>query len=685
MTQTKEDRLAAVHERAMRRFNDAWSAVYDVRQQCAADRRFTSVTGAQWEGALGQQFANKPMFEMNKVHLAVIRIINEYRNNRVDVDFTSKDGSADDKLADTCDSLYRADEYDSGAQEALDNAFEEAVTGGFGAYRMRACYEDDEDEDDDRQRIRIEPIFDADVTVFFDQNAKRQDKKDADFGFLLTQFTPDAFKDTYPGEDPESWPEFTSDGAFFDWNTPDVITVAEYYEIEHKKQKIHFFRGLIADAPELRVADDELTDEYAAELAATGFIESRQKTIKVRKVHKYLLNCCRVMEDEGIIAGKYIPIIPVYGKRWFVNKVERCMGHTRLAMDAQRLKNMLVSLLAEISTKSSVEKPIFTPEQMAGHTEMWSNDNIENYPYLLVNAITDQNGTPMPAGPIAYTKAPSIPQALAALLQITEQDLQDLLGNAQAGEEIQPNISGKVVELIQNRLDMQTFIYMSNFSKGVQYGGEVWLSMARDVYVEEGRKMKGMEPDGKTTSTIELMQPAIDKESGDLVAMNDLTKASFDVRVDVGPSSTSRRSSTVRQLTAILQVTQDPETRAVLEAMILMNMEGEGVSDARDYFRQKLVKQGVIKPTEEEQQEMEKAKEEAANIPDPNAIFLEASAQKAIAEAARAQAQVGTEHAKTIGTLAGVESTRLNDAIALGAALTPQAGAAPQQQPAPAQ
>jgi hypothetical protein len=35
----------------------------------------------------------------------------------------------------------------------------------------------------------------------------------------------------------------------------------------------------------------------------------------------------------------------VYGKRWFVDNIERCMGHVRLAKDPQRLKNMQLSKL----------------------------------------------------------------------------------------------------------------------------------------------------------------------------------------------------------------------------------------------------------------------------------------------------------------------------------------------------
>jgi hypothetical protein len=201
---TKSERLSNVHQEALMEFDGIQSSMRDERLQCLEDRRFYSIAGAQWEGTLGEQFDNKPKFEVNKIHLSVMRIINEYRNNRITVDFVSKNGDADDQIADTCDGLYRADEEDSVADEAYDNAFEEAVGGGFGAFRLRAVYEDEYDEDNDHQRIRIEPIYDADSTVFFDLDAKRQDKSDARLCFVLTAMTRDAYRAEW-NDDPESW------------------------------------------------------------------------------------------------------------------------------------------------------------------------------------------------------------------------------------------------------------------------------------------------------------------------------------------------------------------------------------------------------------------------------------------------------------------------------------------------
>ena len=669
---TNDQRLANVHQDALHEFDRIQSALRDERLQCLEDRRFYSINGAQWEGNLLDQFENKPRLEVNKIALSVMRIINEYRNNRVTVDFTSKDGTANDKLADVCDGLYRADEKDSIANEAYDNAFEEAVGGGFGAWRLRADYEDHENDEDERQRILIAPIYDADSSVWFDLDSKRQDKADAKVCFVINSLTYDSYLSEY-GDDPASWPK-TVHQYEFDWLTPDVVYVAEYYRVEEVSETVRIFETLDGSEERYTTYDFKEDEQLEEMLAAVGTREVRQKRVKKKKIHKYIMSGAKILEDCGYIAGKCIPIIPVFGKRWFVDNIERCMGHVRLAKDAQRLKNMQLSKLAEISALSTVEKPILLPEQVAGHQVMWSEDNLKDYPYLLVNPISDANGNQAISGPVGYTKPPQIPPAMAALLQITETDMMQIMGNQTGGEQIASNISGKAVELIQTRLDMQTFIYMSNFSKAMRRCGEVWLSMAKDVYVEEERKMKIIDVT-ETVDSVTLMTPAI-SEMGEIITENDLSKATFDVDVEVGPSSSTKKQATVRALTGMMQITADPEMQSVLGSMAMMNMEGEGISEVRDFFRQKLIRMGVVQPTEAETEEMMAAMQNQP--PDPNAVFLQAAAEEATAKAAKARADVvktiadaelqqarvletgastDLEQAKTLETLAGIEQS----------------------------
>lgn len=657
MSKTKADKLAEIHEKAVKDFNCIVNAVQEEREMCREDRRFYSISGAQWEGALEKQFANRPRFEVNKVHLAIMRIFNEYRNNRISVDFVPKNGEKGDKLADICDQLYRADEQDSCAEEAYDNAFEEGVGGGIGAWRLTAEYEDEYDDENDSQRIKIQPIYDADACVFFDLDAKRQDKSDAKYCFVLSSMTKDSYREEY-GDEPDEWPNAIYED-YYDWASDDSVKVAEYYKVDTQKKTVHIYESLDGSQQRYTDEDFENDEELMETLLAVGSRKIGEKKAKQRCVKKYIMSGGSVLEDCGVIAGDQIPIVPFYGKRWFVDNIERCMGHVRLAKDSQRLKNMQLSRLGEISALSTIEKPIFAPEQVAGHESMWSRDNIDNNPYLLNNPIVDEAGNIVQSGPTSYTKVPNIPPAMAALLQITEQDIKDILGNQENGEEVRSNISGSVVEMVQERLDMQAYIYMSNMSKAVKRSGEIWLSMARDLYIEDNRKMKLVSSD-KSVSSVSLNKPII-TATGERYE-NDISNAKFDLVADVGPSSNSKRNATVRSLSQALSVAGDPETVQTLVSLMLMNMEGEGLSDARKYFRMKLVRMGVVEPSDEEAQKM--AEEAQNQQPDANEQYLmaearkaDALAQKAIADTQLQVAKTDESQSKTLKNLADIQSS----------------------------
>lgn len=675
---SKAEKLMAVHEQAMAEFNLSASAGEEEREQALADRRFYSIAGAQWEGKVGEQFANRPQLEVNKVHLSVIRIFNEYRNNRITAKFVSRTGDEGDELATLCAGLYRADQQDSVADEAYDNAFEEGVGGGFGAWRLTSEYEDEYDPDDDRQRIRMEPIYDADSTVYFDVNAKRQDKADAKHCFVLTGMTPDAYKQEW-GELPASFNREVSD-AEFDWYGVDLVYVAEYYKVEEAKERILMFRTVAGKIE--RHNEKDLDDEKRARMNDLGTIEVGSKQVKVRKVRKYILSGQGVLEDCGYIAGTEIPIVPFYGKRWYVDGKERFMGHVRLAKDAQRLKNMQLSVLAEQAASGGEETPVYTPEQVAGHELAWSRRAIDRPAFLLLNPIENADGSQTPVGAIDYTRAPTVPQAMAALLQVSEEDISALLGNQQGGEQIQSNLSGRAVELIQSRLDMQAYIYLSNFAKAERRSGYIWLSMARDIYNEDDRKMKVVDEQDEV-DFVNIGREVLG-DDGTPVREADIQKAKFDVAVDIGPASATKRSAIVRQLTELMGVVADPQDQKVISAMVLRNMEGEGLGPLHEYFRRQLVQLGVEEPTEEEQAEMAQAQQNQQ--PDANTQFLQSEAIKNQAQAvnyeastAKSLADAEFTKARTAETLAGIDQEARRMAIEAAKALSEASGTTPPQ------
>ena len=675
----KPKNKAELHEWIVSEFYDIESQQRSERKQSLEDRRFYSISGAQWEGRLGDLYENKPQLEVNKTHLSVIRIINEYRNNRITVDFISKDGSDRDDLADVCDGLYRADEQDSVADEAYDNCFEEGVGGGMGAIRYRTIEEDEDDDENLYLRTSIEPIFDADTCVYFDLDAKRQDKSDAKRCWVLIPMTKHSFREEFRKE-PVSFQKDTEETQF-DWQRDDTVYIAEHYRMERKREKVQTWKMLDGEEREITEEDYEENEFLEDELLAIGGKMVGERTVKRRRVRKYLVDGQEILEDCGYIDGPNIPIAPFYGKRWVVSNIERMMGHVRLQKDSQRLGNIQRSELATIASMSPYEKPIFTSEQMEGNEQRWKEDNVKNYPYQLINGIEDSEGNIIPSGPVGYVKAPAVPAALAALINISDQDQRDLQGNPEQGEQIRSNISEESYSLIQTQLGMQTYIYMSNFAKTIQRGGEIWLGQLKDIATDKGRRMKTVGPK-KEVGQIELKRPII--VNGDTVLENDFRDAKFDIVADVGPSSSSKKSSTVKSIVSMLPFVDDAQDKTVLTSTAIMNMEGEGLNDTQEYFRKKLVAMNVEKGTEEEEAQKEQA---AANQqPSPNDQFMLSEKEKNMAQATKLRAETvetiaDTEKkkAETVEIYAGIGRDDRDSAVKTAQAIGNAVSAPPQR------
>jgi hypothetical protein len=88
----------------------------------------------------------------------------------------------------------------------------------------------------------------------------------------------------------------------------------------------------------------------------------------------------------------------------------------------------------------------------------------------------------------------------------------------------------------------------------------------------------------------------------------------------------------------------------------------------RDFFRKQLLRMGVVKPTEQEAEQLMAEQQAQGQQQDPNAIFLQAAAEEAVAKAAQARASTiktvadaGLSRAKTAETLAktGVEQQNM--------------------------
>ena len=672
-------------DQALRQFDAITDAVMEERALALEDRRFAFIAGAQWEGSWGEQFANAPMVEINKTAAGLDKIVNDYRANRVTVNFRPADEAADDDTASLLDGMFRADAYRSNASQVFDNGFEEAAAGGYGAWRLAVEEVDEYDPENDKKHICFYLIADADQSVFWDMSSKNYDKSDARHCIVISTITRSTFEDDYPEADCTDWPENLYK-AHYDWYTPDIVRIAEYYQVEIVKEKRRSFTNPVTNETEY-YWNSELDDDAAQDLLDKGLTEGASTMRKRKRISKTVFSGSNVLEKKRYIAGDRIPVVMVYGQRRFIDNMERAQGHVRKAKDPQRVYNSQISKLTETAATSPVERPIFDPEQVAGFEQHWADASISRHPYALARALRNDDGSIAAAGPLGAVSPPQLQPVLAALIQITAGDIAALTNAEDGADEVQSNISAEAMDIAATRTDAKSAIYMDNMKLSMKWTGEVYKGLARDTYVEEGRRVETMdenEQDGDAT-----LLEAVVGDDGRYKIKNDLASGRYKVIADVSEATSTRRDKTVRSLVSVANVAAavDPDLASAALNTAIQQMDGEGMDDLQAWNRKRMIDRGVIQPNEEEAAEL--AQQQQNVQPDPTALALEAQAEELRASAGLKVAQTGKavsdtklSDAKTIETLAKAGASAASADETTMRMNTPQ-NQSPDQAPAP--
>ena len=657
------DKLDKVHERAMAGFRLAQEPSVEEREMALRDRRFVAIAGAQYEGSWGEQFINTPRIEINKTAMGLDKIFRDYQANRITVDFRPVGDASSEETADLLDGLFRADMYRCNGQQAVDTAFYEASAGGIGAFRLVDVLEDELDPENDYKRIDIVQIPDADQSVWWDGNAKLFDKRDATCGWVISAMARTAYESEYDTALAD-WPIGTVK-PYYDWFTPDVVKIAEYYEVETVNAPLWKLTNPLTGKV-LILQGDDAADEVR-ELKKDGWRASRPRTVKQRKVHKYILSGCEVLEDCGYIAGDRIPVVMAYGKRLFIDNMERCSGYVRNLVDPARVLNAQVSRLVETAAISPIGRPILTPEQIAGHEAAWAEANINRSPYSLLNPIVQPDGSTLAQGPVGTLTPPDVPPVTGVLLQAMS-GFMDEIGNSQdASKEVKSNVSAQAMEIAAQRTDAISYSYMDNLRQSMRWAGEIYLSKAREIYVEEGRKVETLGEDGERGEAV-LGQDVID-ESGRFKTINDLSRGRYMVISDVTEQTSTRRDKTARTMLNVASAAGAVGNNEFANAAIItavLNMDGEGMTEFKDWTRKQALALGLAKPTDEEL----RAAEQEAGQRQPSAeqqmaaakaAELQASAALKAAQAQTEQARTGEVQSKTMLNVAQAEAAAKGD------------------------
>ena len=615
----------------------AYEYSQDTRQQASDDMVFAFIS--QWDSNILQDSQLSYRGEFNILKKATRKIMADFAANPIQIDFEPKDETRTDS-AEIIDGMYRADDNNNTAVEAYRNCKQEMLVCGFGCWERYTDYISNR-AGNDNQVVRVRPIFEAANCVFWDPNAKYSDKSDAYYVSVLTRYTEEGYKDLVydlTGDEIDT----ISDSSFsdpeqsytFPWINTDTkqIYVTNFYYKTKIKDKVITLSDPFGQTVDVRESNLE---EVMDELMDAGFNIEDEREIERTRIIKYIASGSQIL-SESDISGEHIPIIPAYADHAFVEGNEHYEGIVRLAKDPQRLRNFQLSYLADIVSRSPRTKPIFSPEQLQGFENMYDevgSDN--NYPYLFQN-LKSADGRDLPVGPVGVMPEQPIPQALIASIELSRQSVEDVANPGVPKEVAEPDLSGKAVLALQARVDQQSMEYQESYKHAKRRDAEVYASMAAEIY-DVPRKVMIETPNGNRRQ-IQIMESVIDTQTGDIVTLNDLNNAEFEVFAKIGPAYQTQKQQTVDHMMQMLQYVdaQDPIHKA-LQLKIIQMMDGVEHDDIREYANKQLVLAGIRKPETPEEQQMLEQASQAAQKPDPNMVLAQAEMLKGQADLAREQ------------------------------------------------
>ena len=550
---------------ALEAFKVAQEAEQDNRKEALNDIKFARMA-EQWPEDIKSQreLEGRPCLTINRLPAFIRQVVNDSRQNTPSIKVHPADSESDPETAEIISGLIRNIEYTSNADVAYDNALESAVTCGIGYWRIDLDYAFDDSFDMD---ICIKPIDNV-FSVYGDPYSTSYDSADWDTAFVVDVLTKEQFKTKYKGA------ETKGIGLEYDdlpspWGGDgDNIQVAEYwYRKEFDKEILLLSDMTVIDA-EAYIKNKEVFD-------ALGIQVIKNRMTKSHKVHQCIMSGAEILEKNAW-AGRYIPIVPVYGDVINVEGVRHLKGLVRDAKDPQRMFNYWRTTSTELVALSPKAPFIGPTGAFNTDADKWATANVKTHAYI------EFDGSMAPArqgfdGP----PAGAIQEALNAA-----DDMKSIIGMYDAALGARSNeTSGRAIMARQKESDTSTFHFIDNLNRAIRHTGRIMIDLIPHVYTGPRvlRVMGG--DDKKTPENVKVNQPVEDKETG-MEKIYDLTAGKYDLTVTSGPSYTTKREEAANQMIELLRAF--PQAAPYIGDLLAKNLDWPGAEEIAERLEKML-------------------------------------------------------------------------------------------------
>lgn len=678
-----ESNLKKVHTEALKRWSAIVSREEESRILSVIDLVFIDQEGGMYNETNGFLSGNAdknrtsssdtpepPRYQIDRISPVIEQAVSDQRESQIQIQVSST-GEIPTGLDETFDGLIKNIESVSDAGDAYDNAYDECQKSGYGGIQIVTEFSDETFE----QEIFIEPILNATQSLFFGP-AKKATKEDALYAFLIWELDMEEFEAAYPKAQKSEWPDSTLDKTNRAWfnNKDHLIRIAAYW----RKRPITKEIIMLTDE---RVINDE---DLAAAIASGAEIQKRpdgeemRRTVDTYQVERFIMNGVEVLKGPQEWVGKFIPLIPEYGIRSVINGREIIRGKVRKGKDPAMIYDYTVSSIVQASAASGKDFHWLTAKQAEGYVnDLDAIDNDTNFAYY--------NHDPDSPGPPVKAAGPTIQQALIDQRNAAKEDINMTVGAGVGigdGTSADPR-SGEAIREGNVNTEKGNSIYFNNHIRMVRHGGVQIADLIAKLWTTRQQK-RIIKPDGTKEFITVNQQMTQAKEGGgsEIVIINDLTQAKFDVTVDVGPAYASQRQQGADQLTKL--ATENPAIADVTIDLAVKNMDIPGGDEMHRRLRRRGILNGTIEPTDEEREEMglterdqliaelepqirEKVMQEeniklvtaTANMNNASAANFQASAGQKVIE----NDKTGAEEEKLMAETANIDAKTITEAV----------------------
>jgi len=535
-----------------------WAATNESENRAEQiDDLYFKVGTNRWPARLKKrrERAGRPCEDIDILSGQLDLIMGELKQNKISAKILPTNRPASEKTADIMEGLIRNIEIQSSAEIAIDTATEGMVDCGLGCLRIVEEYCD---SDVFNKRLKIKRMKNQ-FSVYFDPSAEEWDKRDAGWAFVIEDISEAEYQKRYPSHTPMNWPvSGIGDKLRRWWYGEKTTRVAEYW-VKVPRDKTYYLlddlrvvlkedwdkikdelkdkeKVVYKDADDIIQdvgSEDDVPDEFKERMAVINRCPKikSEHTVPDHDVIQYIIDGGQVLSGPNKWKGRYIPIIPMYGKETHIEGKDYVRGQIRKAKGPQRLYNYERNAEIERVALSKIPAVVMTPQQLEGHEDSWS---IESNSRVGVYNQIEGHANPIFTNP-PQASSGNVQQALAAVDDIkSTTSVFDATRGARSNE-----TSGIAINARKSQSNMANFSYTDNRARAARYMYEILVDMIPRTYTKERQEVI-IGRDG-TDKLVTINQVETDIETGEEVIINDVTLGQYGVVVSVGPYYETQR------------------------------------------------------------------------------------------------------------------------------------------------